>query len=355
MNKKTVMVVFGGATPEYEVCCNSAASVVKNIDKDKYNVVKVGITREGNWFYTEATPEEIQDSLTWINSSTNKKATLSVSREDHGLIVFEDDGPKTIYVDIVFPVIHGENGEDGTLQGAFEIAGIPYVGSGVCSSSCSMDKAVTRVFADSVALTQPGCYLIESEAFKKDMNAAYDAAEAYHGGKYPVVVKPSMTGSSIGVAVVNNREEMEEAMEFASRFRGTVMVEEFIKGKEIKVAVIGTKDVKTGDLCEIKVEDGTFNDFDLKYKGTGTHKQIPADFDDEMTGRIKEEAIKIYKALNCEDFSRVDFFVTDDNKIYFNEINTIPGFSEKSIFSLMLNSTGMSYKEIVEHLLNRDN
>ena len=355
-NKKNVLLIFGGASPEYDVSCSSAAGIIENIDYNSYNLFVVGITRQGDWIYTKASAEDIRETNKWIESKTNKKAILSVDRSTHGLVIFNDDG-STIneYIDVIFPIIHGENGEDGTLQGLFEIAGIPYVGANVCASACSMDKVVTRLFADYIGILQPKCYILDSDEINDDKKDIVERVEKCIGDSYPMIVKPSMTGSSVGISKVNNPDELYDAILFASQYKGKIMIEEYITGKEIKVAVLEKNEaITTGELCEIVVADGCFNDYNLKYKATGTHKKIPADIKKEVADEIKEISIKIFKELNCKDYSRVDFFLTNDDKIYFNEINTIPGFSKKSIYPLMIDKIGMDYTQLISSLINNN-
>jgi len=351
-DKKTVLVIFGGVSPEHEVSCASAAGIVRNVDKNQYNLVTVGITKDGEWIFTEASAAQIEDGTSWLSHTTNKKTTISANRSDHGILILEPDGTcRKEHIDVVFPIIHGENGEDGTLQGLFEIAGIPYIGAGVCASACSMDKIVTRIFADRAGLVQPRCYIADAEELAKKKETIVDDVEQYMMATYPMIVKPSMTGSSIGISKVDNRKELYDAIMLAAQYRGGIMVEEYISGKEIKVAVLEDCEVITGALCEIVVQQGCFNDYNLKYKGTGTHKKIPAVLPAETEEEIKNAAVRIFKELNCKDYSRVDFFVTSENKVYFNEINTIPGLTEKSIFSLMFAHTGLDYATMINRMI----
>lgn len=350
--KKTVLVIFGGASPEHEVSCSSAAGIIRNVDKERYRLMTIGVTKDGEWIFTEANAEEIGDSISWLSHESNKKAAISTNRSDHGIFVFEPDGVfHKERVDVIFPIIHGENGEDGTLQGIFEIAGIPYIGAGVCASACSMDKIVTRIFADKENLLQPRCYIADAMELSKKKEAIVDDVERYMSTTYPMIVKPSMTGSSIGISKVNNRQELYNAIALAAKYRGGIMVEEYISGKEIKVAVLEDGEIKTGALCEITVQQGCFNDYNLKYKGTGSHKKIPAELSAETEDKIKDAAVRIFKALGCKDYSRVDFFVTKENQVYFNEINTIPGLSEKSIFSLMFDQIGLPYAKLINRMI----
>lgn len=355
-DKKTVLVLFGGASPEHEVSCSSGASLIETIDKSKYNVLSIGITQDGSWILTKASPDEIRDAKTWLTHKDNCKAVLSPDRRDHGLLIFEEAGVRTERVDIVFPIIHGETGEDGDLQGLFEIAGIPYVGCGVCASACSMDKSVTMNFARLCNVRCPEYFACSCEDFLASPEAtAKKIAEHFNsklGYVYPLFVKPASTGSSVGISKVHNDEEMMAALKLAAQYPGNLIVEENIVGKELKVAVLGNAEKAiVGELCEIVVANGIFNDFTMKYKGNGSHKKIPAVISEEVAKDLKDSALKIYNSLGCKGFARVDFFVKEDNTIIFNEINTVPGFTPKSIYSLMFAAAGVEYKTIVEDLI----
>lgn len=353
---KKIVVIFGGNSPEHEVSCSSAASVIEAIDKNLYEVYRVGITKENEWLLTEATYDEIADGISWTKRDDNKAVILSPTGNMKGLIVIENDEiTRKIDIDLIMPILHGENGEDGTIQGLFELGEYEYVGSDVCASACSMDKVVTRLFADAINMKQPDCYYVQAEIVKNEPVKYAKEADAYFKGKYPLFVKPSKTGSSVGISKVDAYDDLKTAMLKAAAFEGKVMVEEAIIGKEIKVAVMGKgENVDVGAICEIVVKGHIFNDFELKYKGTGTHKEIPANIDSEIAEKINEAAKNIYSIIGCKGLARVDFFLTEDNEIYFNEINTIPGISNKSIFSLMFAKNGLPYSEMINKLIEEE-
>lgn len=354
--KKEVLVMFGGASPEHEVSCTSAAALIGAIDPEKYNVHCLGITKEGHWLLTNASTEEIYDSETWLKHPSNRKAILSPDRADHGLLVFEKTGCRVQPIDVVFPIIHGETGEDGQLQGLLEVAGIPYVGCGVCASACSMDKSVTMNFARLCNVRSPEYFACSCEDFlRSPVSIASQLMEHFQkhlGYVFPLFVKPASTGSSVGISKVHNEEELLKALHVAAQYPGHLIVEESITGKELKVAVLGQgADIRVGELCEIVVENGIFNTFEMKYKSAGTHKKIPAELPEDVAQNVKDSAVDIYRALDCRGFARVDFFVKDDGTVVFNEINTVPGFTRGSIYSLMFNASGVSYETLVEELL----
>ncbi len=353
--KKQILVVFGGASPEYEVACDSAASLIDAIDREKFDVHCVGISKDGQWWLTKASTKEIADSISWLEHSENKRAVLSPDRGAKGLIIMEGNSWSLQHIDVIFPMVHGETGEDGELPALFELAGIPYVGSGVCSSACSMDKTVTMMFSDICGIKRPNYFCCTCSDFKKAPEKTTDDVismfESCQEQVFPLFVKPASTGSSIGISKVFDRAQLFTALREASKFGGHIIVEENISGREMKVAVMGNDEPVTGDICEIFMSDGNINSYELKYKSNGSHKIIPAELPEDKVAEIKKAAVDIYKKLNCKGFSRVDFFLRDDGELYFNEINTIPGFSRKSIFSLMFNSIGISYEEIVDELI----
>ena len=354
--KKDLLVVFGGASPECEVSCASAAALIGAISREKYTVHCVGITREGHWILTQAPVEAIADSQTWLTDEGNRPAVLSPDRGDHGLLIFNGQTCRKQNIDVVFPIIHGETGEDGELQGLLELADIPYVGCGVCASACSMDKSVTMLFADLCGLQCPEHFSCEAAAFlhtpEKIAGQIMEHFQAKLGHVFPLFVKPASTGSSIGISKVNDEAELLQALHTAAQFGGRLVVEENIVGKEVKVAVLGSgKDIRLGELCEVVVANGIFNDFKLKYKSGGSHKKIPAELPRETEETLRRDAVAIYRILGCAGFSRVDFFVTEDGRVIFNEINTVPGFTRGSIYSLMMNKAGISYEELVQDLI----
>lgn len=356
-NKKELLVIFGGASPEHEVSCASAASLIGAISNTKYNIHCLGITKEGNWILTKASTEEIGDATSWLSHKDNRKAILSPDRRDHGLLVFDENGFHPLHIDVVFPIIHGETGEDGELQGLLEIAGIPYVGSGVCASACSMDKSVTVHFARLCGLRCPEYFSCACTDFLSDPQAVVAQVVAHFrkalGQVFPLFVKPASTGSSVGISKVNNEEELLNALHVAAQYPGHLIVEENIVGKEIKVAVLGQdQDIAVGEICEIVVTNGIFNDFKLKYQSGGSHKKIPADLPEAVAQELKQNAMDIYHSLGCRGFARVDFFVKEDNTVIFNEINTVPGFTRGSIYSLMFEKAGLSYEALIEKLIS---
>lgn len=350
---KNVLIVFGSMTPEHDLSCISAATILDNIDREKYNPVVVGITKEGQWFYTESTSAEIRTATEWTKSSTNRKAMLDVNYGAKKLLVFEEDGTVSEKpIDVIFARIAGNTGEDGKLQGLFELTGIPYVGCGVMSSACSMDKAISYLFADSIGMRRPMTQNLVAKDYLADKDAVIAGVLADLGERagFPIFVKPVSTGSSVGISKVHNADELRPALDQAFSFGDKVVLEEGIVGSEIKVALLGNDEPVIGALCELNA-DGDWNDFETKYVAKSSDKKIPAEFEPEVEAMIKQGALDIYRALECKGFSRIDFFLTPDKQLVFNEINSMPGFQPTSIYSLMLNEVGISYTEIISRLL----
>lgn len=348
MKKKNILIVFGGSSSEYYVSCLSAAGIVQYADKEKYDIYKLGITMDGEWLLTDATYKEIEDGRSWINCKNNKRAIISPEKNKHAIITIGDDELKELKIDCVFPLIHGYGGEDGKLQGLLELSNIPFVGSSVLASANSMDKGITRIFADICKLKRPKSMVI----FKKDNIADFVKEVEASNLDYPLFVKPANAGSSVGVSKVDRHDQLEPAIKDALLYDDKALVEEGIEGKEIKVAILErNKTAVVGELCELTVPKGEINDYDTKYVSHKSNKKIPADIDDNTANTVKKQAIRLFNFMECKGFARVDFFVDDNNNIYFNEINTIPGISKNSIYPLMMEKTGITYSDMISDLI----
>lgn len=357
MSKKLtkVLVIFGGASPEYEVSCASAASLLDAIDRTKYCVYAAGITKEGAWYLTHACSDKIADGVGWLTDPGNEKAVLSPDRGQRGLLVLEGEHWELIPIDVAFPMVHGETGEDGMLPGLLELAGIPYVGSGVLASACSMDKPVTMLFCDLCGIKRPEFFSCTGKDFARDPEGTAVSCEEYFrrtvGTAYPLFVKPASAGSSIGISRAESRPALIEAMTEASRYSAGIIVEESIQGRELKVAVLESGKIRTGDICEIRLTGIIFNSYAMKYAGSGVHKIIPASLPEDKAAAIKKAAVDIFRKLGCRGYARVDFFLKENGDIVFNELNTVPGFSSHSIYPLMLASQGLSYMTLVNDMI----
>ena len=350
---KNVLIVFGSMTPEHDLSCKSAATILEAIDREKFDPITVGITKEGQWIYTESTPEEIKSCTEWEKSPTNRKALPDLDYGSKQLLVFEPDGSVTRKkVDIAFARIAGNTGEDGKLQGVFEMMGIPYVGCGIMASACSMDKATSYLFADSIGMRRPQSQVVLREDFLKDKDAMIESILNDLGRRagFPIFVKPVDTGSSFGISKAHEEGELLAALEKAFTFSKKVVLEEAISGSEIKVGLLGNEDPQVGAICEL-LSNGDWNDYDTKYVAHSSTKNIPADLSPEVEEMIKEGAKAIYKALECRGFSRIDFFLTEDNELVFNEINSMPGFQPTSVYPELFKHAGVPYTELITRLL----
>ena len=347
MVKLNVCVLFGGMSPEHAVSLRSAESVLNNLDTEKYNIFPVGITQDGDWFLYGSTDYSKLPTGEWLNCPKNRKATISPIR-GQGLLIFEEDCVMRELIEIVFPVLHGENGEDGTVQGLLELAGIPYVGPHVAASAVSMDKTLTKLVADNAGVTQAAWQLVRDVEAANHMQQVILRLEERF--QYPMFVKPAGTGSSVGVSKASDRESLTRALTHAAQFDKKILVEEFIDGREIEVAVMGN-DSPVASICGEIDSGAEFYDYDAKYVTDTSVAYIPARISEEVEEYVREQAVKIYSAIGCQGLSRVDFFVTADNRVVFNEINTLPGFTSISMYPKLFAASGIPYSEILDNLL----
>lgn len=334
-----ILVLFGGCSPEYSVSLQSAAGVVRNMDREKFTPVLVGITEEGYWYHFSGSVDRLADG-SWQRDLSCKPAVLSPSRGEQNLLVFEGEQVKKIPIDAVFPVLHGQNGEDGTVQGLCELKGIPVVGCGMLSSALCMDKNRAHKLAEQAGVTVPRSFLLE-QGFSQE-TALKQADEL----GYPLFVKPVKAGSSYGVAKVSKREDLLPAVAAAFSYGDEVIVEEAVPGFEVGCAVMGNRELVTGEIDEVELLDGFF-DFTEKYNLVTSKIHVPARIPPEKAREIKETAKTIYRALGCRGFARVDLFLAPSGRIVFNEVNTIPGFTAHSRFPSMMKAAGMPLKEVV--------
>ena len=348
MRKLNVCVLFGGISPEHEVSLRSAESVLHNLDPEKYNIYPVGITKDGDWIHFGGTDYSQLPDGTWLSHPENRRATISPIR-GQGLLRFEGDCVVREQIDVVFPVLHGENGEDGAMQGLLQMAGIPYVGPHVAESAVAMDKTLTKLVADNAGVPQAAWLLIRSSELPARMEQLLQKVEERFC--YPVFVKPAGTGSSVGVSKAMDREQLEQALLKAGEFDDKILVEEFIHGREVEVAVMGNE-TPVASICGEIDSGAEFYDYDAKYVTDTSVAYIPARIDEETAEMVREQAIKIYRAIGCKGLSRVDFFVTyEENRVVFNEINTLPGFTSISMYPKLFAASGIPYGELLDQLL----
>lgn len=344
-----VCVIFGGQSPEHEISRKSVTSVLNNLNKEKYDISVIGITKKGEWYLYTGDYGKIENGEWEKDSAELKKAHLSPDASDKAVLIFENDNTVSKYhPDVLFPVLHGEYGEDGTIQGLFELSHIPYVGMGVAASANGMDKTLSKIVFDSVGIPQADWVLV---MFNDDFEKKMDIIEEKLG--YPCFVKPACTGSSVGVGKASNRAELKAAIENAVKFGDKVLVEENIDGHEVETAVLGNDDVKAATVGEI-IPTVEFYDFDAKYSANSTTKlQIPAELPEETIEQIRKYAIRAFKALDGQGLSRVDFFVKrSDGSIILNEINTMPGFTSISMYPKLWNKVGIEYSDLLDELIS---
>ena len=348
MKKLSVCILFGGRSPEHAVSLRSAESVLNNIDHEKYNVFPVGITREGDWILYGGTDYSLLPTGQWREHPANRRAAISPVR-GQGLLSFEGDCVVRERIDVVFPVLHGENGEDGAMQGLLQLAGIPYVGPHVAASAVAMDKTLTKLVADQAGVSQAAWHLVRGGELNNHMDNVLDALEKRFS--YPMFVKPAGTGSSVGVSKAADREALSAALQAASAFDDKILVEEFIHGREVEVAVMGNGS-PVASICGEIDSGAEFYDYDAKYVTDTSTVYIPARISEEVEEQVREAAVKIYSAIGCQGLSRVDFFVTyEDNRVVFNEINTLPGFTSISMYPKLWEATGVDNRELTDTLI----
>ena len=339
-----ICVLFGGVSSEHEVSLLSAASVLGNIDRERCGVLTVGITKDGRWLFYEGSAENLPDG-SWEQKGPCRPCVLSPDRSHKGLLF--TDGT-TMAVDVVFPVLHGKNGEDGTVQGLLELAGIPYVGCRVLSSAVCMDKAVAHTL-----LAAAGVPKTKLVALRRADTAGFDALEQRLANElgYPMFIKPANAGSSVGVTRVKSKDGLKDALELAFRHDGKVVVEQAVIGQEVECSVMGNLEPAASPVCGEIRPRGEFYDYAGKYLDDSTDLLIPAQLDHEVLQRVREVAVKAYLALDCRGFARVDFFVRGNGEVVLNEINTIPGFTSISMFPKLFIAGGMSYPAIIDALI----
>ena len=308
----------------------------------------VGITKNGDWVLYGGKDYSKLPGGEWLHCEQNRRAAISPVR-GQGLLSFEGDCVVRERIDVVFPVLHGENGEDGAMQGLLQLAGIPYVGPNVAASATCMDKTLTKLVADCAGIRQAAWQLVTAQELAVNPESVLDAAEARFA--YPVFVKPAGTGSSVGVSKAKNREALLTALQNAAKFDRKILIEEFINGREVAVAVLGN-DAPAASICG-EIDSGTeFYDYDAKYISDCARLYIPARIDEQTAENVRDTAIRAYQALGCRGLSRVDFFVTyDKNEIVFNEINTIPGFTSISMYPKLFSASGIPYGELLDRLI----
>ena len=344
MKKEKLGVIFGGMSTENEVSVVSANSILKNLDKEKYEIFPIYIGKDGIWYQYQQKQENIQ-----LGEEIKTKEKIE------NIIEYLQK------LDILFPVLHGKYGEDGTLQGMFELLKKPYVGCGVLASSIGMDKAYTKIIFQKAGLKQAKYQYIRKYKenyirIKEDFEEKIVTIEeiATHIEKsltYPMFIKPSNSGSSVGINKAKNKEELKNYIKQASQYDNKILIEEGIKGKEVECAVLGNEEVIASCVGEVKSAE-EFYSYDAKYKNEASKTEIPAKIPSSLEEEIKKQAIKAFKAIDGKGLARVDFFIEDTtNQIYLNEINTMPGFTSISMYPKLWEASGISYKELLNQII----
>ena len=348
MKKLSICVLFGGMSPEHEVSLRSAEFVLNCLDTEKYNVFPVGITKDGDWILFSNKDYSQLPTGQWQNAPGNRRAAISPVR-GQGLLSFEGDCVVREHIDVVFPVLHGENGEDGAMQGLLQLAGIPYVGPHVAASAVSMDKTLTKLVVGQAGIPQAAWLLVRS----RELDARMDSivAQVEERFAYPVFVKPAGTGSSVGVSKAADRNALEKALLDAGKFDAKILVEEFIHGREIEVAVMGNAS-PVASICGEIDSGAEFYDYDSKYITDTSTAYIPARIPEEVAEQVRDMAVRVYTAIGCQGLSRVDFFVTyEGERVVFNEINTLPGFTSISMYPKLFAASGIPGGQLVDTLV----
>ncbi len=341
--KQTVCILFGGKSTEYSISLRSTASVLENLDRERYDIITVGITKDGNWRLYDG-PSDAIASDSWYSGKLKEAAIIK-----DGLLVLEDSRTYTkLHIDVVFPVLHGKNGEDGTIQGLLELSGIPYVGTGVLTSCIGMDKAFAKLVFAAAGIDQANWLVIQDYEM-----AHFDeiAAQAEQKLGYPMFVKPANTGSSIGIGKAKNRMQLKAAVQEAFRFDRKVLVEEFMTGHEVECAVLGNyQDISVSCVGEILASQ-EFYTFDAKYSDDCPSTLIiPAKLPPDVSETVRKNAAKAFRALDGYGLSRVDFFA-DGGRVRINEINTMPGFTNISMYAKLFAQEGVPYRELLTRLI----
>lgn len=347
--KKKIAVLFGGCSNEYSVSLQSSYSVIESMDRELYDILLIGITAEGEWYLYEGDIKHIAEDK-WQEGPC-KPVIISQNRSDHGIIIFEsENGRETIRrekIDAAFPLLHGKNGEDGTVQGIFELAGIPIVGCGMTCSALCMDKALAHEAVKTAGVKVPRSVVMHK---KISISEVFEKVEGFN---YPLFVKPIRGGSSIGISKIHKPYDLANAIDEAFAWDDGVVIEEGVPGFEVGCSVIGSVNTKIlismPDEIELFVDHFDYNE---KYTQHYTKIHMPARVDAETMERLRETAGIIYETLGCNGMARVDMFLTPDKEIIFNEANTIPGLTSHSRFPKMVGSMGIGYKELINTLID---
>lgn len=344
MDRKRIAVIFGGCSAEYEVSLQSAYAVFENADNKKYDIIPIGITKIGEWFHYTGDYKKIPTGKWCDNSQNLHPIVFSQSRTLKGFLEYTGEKYAEKQIDLAFPVLHGKNGEDGTVQGLLELAGIPVIGCNTLSSALCMDKNKAHKLVKSAGIDVPKS--VTFNMFEKN-NALKEIAGEMN---FPIFIKPVRSGSSFGITKIFKVSELENAIELAFNHDTEVIAEEAVDGFEVGCAVLGNENPIVGRVDEIELSSGFF-DYTEKYTLKGSKIHMPARINAETEKAVQQAALKIYRILGCVGFARVDMFLTTEGKIVFNEVNTIPGLTVHSRYPNMMKGIGLSFTEMLDKLI----
>lgn len=338
-----IAVLFGGKSSEHEVSCSSVCNVLNLLKDEKYNVYKIGITKSGAWFLTDASEEEIKSGA-WADRADNEPAWVLPDPAVHGI---RTASGRVLPVDVAAPILHGKNGEDGAIAALFQLAGIPQITTTMTSAANSMDKALTKLICDKAGICQANWMQVYSRELCA-MDVVVERIEATL--PYPIFVKPASAGSSVGITKCGDRASLIEGLKLAAEHDFKIVLEETVIGQEIEVAVLGNEAPIAsvpGEVCPA----AEFYSYDAKYNDADSLLFIPARLEPEVLERVRAEAIKVFLAMECNGYARVDFFVKKDGTVVFNELNTIPGFTNISMYPKLMAASGIEGEELMERLI----
>jgi D-alanine-D-alanine ligase len=346
MVKQKVAVIFGGCSSEHEVSRVSARNVINNLDKEKYEVFPLGITKGGQWFLYSGDIKKL-DNGDWEKSNVHK-AIISPDAGDKCIFVFKGNTVERINIDVAFLILHGKNGEDGTVQGLLQLAGIPYTGPGVLASALCMDKATSKIIFSANGIPQADWLVFTKNDAERPVEIIKKVEDNF---AYPVFVKPSGAGSSIGAGIVKSQDMLMDAIENALSYDSKVLVEEFIDAREIECGIIGNENPRVALLGEV-ITDSEFYDYRTKYTLGLADVIIPAPLSEQKTEEIKEIAVKAYLSVGCRGFSRIDLFVEKTTgRVLLNELNTLPGCTDSSMFPVLWQKSGMTFAKLLDEII----
>jgi len=342
--KLRVGVLFGGRSGEHEVSLASAASIIRGLDPQKYEAVPIGITKEGHWLIGEGAQKMLPEVL-----RTGQRVVMSADPTESALMPI-DGSARGQKLDVIFPVIHGTFGEDGTMQGLLELAGLPFVGAGVLGSAIGMDKDVAKKLMQVAGIPVVPWIAVQRADWERDPQAIRRAIEKKF--KYPVFAKPATLGSSVGMTKVHSRAELGPALDLAAEFAMKIMVERAVSAREIEVSVLGNHDPRASIPGEI-VPHREFYDYAAKYLEEGTQLLIPAKLKKSEVKKVQAMAVTAFRALELSGMARVDFFIEKrGGKIFLNEVNTIPGFTSISMYPKLWEANGIPFRELISKLID---